>query len=84
MSTSIGHPFLVLAPIQSTSYPAKSSTTATASGVSTTVSPAQVDGPLKRASSVSSASSEELKGLRFLKLGPVYFGGEPGTSDYAD
>ena len=83
-SSKTPSPFLVLAPTQSNSYPASPVGSPSTAAVSTALSAVPLDDTHKRTSSVSSTSSEELKGLRFLKLGPVHFGGEPGVSDYAD
>jgi len=82
------HSFLSLVPIQSDSYPSStaSSTASTPSDKAPEiVSPrmnavdqelAAVPEKTRRSSSVSSG--------RFLKLGPIHFGGEPGVSDFAD
>lgn len=70
-------PFLTLAPIQSSSYPASP----VGSPAITATPNAAVEEAIKRSSSVSSTCSEA--GFRFLKLGPKH-GGEPASSDYAD
>ncbi len=49
-------------------------------------SPDEIAAALKttRSSSTSTVSSEGLGRNRFLKLGPVHWGGTPGVSDWAD
>ncbi|KAF2453494.1 hypothetical protein BDY21DRAFT_367025 [Lineolata rhizophorae] len=78
--------FLVLAPVHSDGYP---------SGPMSPRSPPAADSPAspmgiavadkaRRSSSVSSASSAASGPARFLKLGPVHFGGEPGVPDFSE
>lgn len=91
--------FLSLAPVQSASYPRSQPPTpaATKSGDAPILSPALASPPkngtgpsadeiaavlkARRSSSVSSDGSEK---KRFLKLGPVFWGGEPGVGDWAE
>jgi hypothetical protein len=86
--------FLTLIPVQSASFPASpestASSTAEASPEQTTLKsdpvPAEeVAAALKnsRSDSVSSAGSSKAE-FRYLKLGPVFWGGVPGVSDYVD
>lgn len=72
------HKFLVLAPVISSSYPAQKTE------ASTPTEPFDVDIVKKerRSSSSGSSASDASGKLRFLKLGPVHFGGEPGELDY--
>lgn len=75
--------FLVLAPVMSSSYPAQPSESRNTS-VTTTAKNAQsfdVE-PVKKERRSSSISSSASGKYRFLKLGPVHFGGEPGEHDY--
>jgi len=91
--------FLVLAPVKSDTYPVDkphraasvaSSTSAKSveaskndtSAIDSTVAAEPINGTQKtrRSSSMSSTGSQH----RFLKLGPVHFGGDPLESDFAD
>ncbi|KAI9714563.1 MAG: hypothetical protein M1812_006368 [Candelaria pacifica] len=49
-------------------------------------SPSEIATALKttRSSSTSTVDSDTLGRNRFLKLGPVHWGGDPGVSDWAD
>ncbi|KAI9785938.1 MAG: hypothetical protein M1839_008204 [Geoglossum umbratile] len=92
------HSFLSLAPVQSASYPVQPTTgaafpdvakaTAPDSGVPTPprglVLLAEEVTRVEKSRRSSSVSSEGISPRRFLKLGPVFGGGEPGVGDYAD
>jgi len=92
--------FLSLAPVHSNTYPAAQQTTASASATTAAAKPSSPTSPssttapatlpldttaekTRRSSSMSSTSSG-LNPQRFLKLGPVFYGGEPGVPDYAE
>ncbi|KAF2091097.1 hypothetical protein K490DRAFT_62423 [Saccharata proteae CBS 121410] len=92
--------FLALAPVSSSNYPVTpmgtSPINAGASDGAAPVSPTEelaspavkapemsVTKKERRSSSVSSNSSSGAP-FKFLKLGPVHFGGEPGGSDFAE
>ncbi|KAH0542639.1 hypothetical protein FGG08_002962 [Glutinoglossum americanum] len=90
------HSFLCLAPVQSASYPPQPSVGAASpnvmkatpdTGVPTPpgdlVLGAEVSQAMKFRRS-SSVSSDGVGPRRFLKLGPVFSGGQPGVGDYAD
>src|ERR1700709_1015847 len=93
----IGMTFLVLAPetqgykptadaSRSASTPSASDKAATTTeAVDATLIPAPTSNKtrVRRSSSISSASSSASR-LRFLKLGPVHFGGDPTASDFVD
>jgi len=79
--------FLVLAPVCSSSFPAKP--TETRSSSVSAPAPAKKPQtfevqPLQKERRSSSASSSSSGRYRFLKLGPVHFGGEPGELDYVE
>jgi hypothetical protein len=88
--------FLVLAPVSSDTYPMShppaASTRAASALAQVAPAPAKdlaaaplVEAtPKGRRSSSSSISSAESVRLRFLKLGPVFGGGDPSVGDYAD
>jgi hypothetical protein len=86
--------FLKLVPVQSASYPkvplkspelapsAIPSSILEVAPMSPPLSPTDSElkpSPIRRASSVSSVSDKQ----RFLKLGPVFWGGVPGEDDFA-
>lgn len=92
--------FLVLAPVQSSTYPAAPPTTAATSPAVAVLNPSAPVSSVRavaaatsqaiatteksrRSSSISSTNSG-LNPQRFLKLGPVFYGGEPGVGDYAE
>ncbi|KAF8415112.1 hypothetical protein EV426DRAFT_579118 [Tirmania nivea] len=85
--------FLSLAPVQSASYPKAPTSPASTSPVEQSLAAAVTEAPkptdniitgpsaqftARRHSSTSSVSSQ-----RFLKLGPVHWGGNSGEDDYA-
>jgi len=98
MSTRRGHiqrpaTFLSLAPVQSASYPKAPASPAAKSPVESSLTAAATETPkpadniitepsaqftARRHSSTSSVGSQ-----RFLKLGPVHWGGNSGEDDYA-
>ncbi|KAF1808128.1 hypothetical protein P152DRAFT_453137 [Eremomyces bilateralis CBS 781.70] len=78
--------FLCLVPVHSDSFP--SSHLRSSSLPSPPALPSVPEQPImlvdqQRRTSDSSTTSTG-SALRFLKLGPVHFGGEPGVGDYAD
>jgi len=89
--------FLVLAPVMSSDYPTQASSRASSvvstkpiltgelsgSAIDTTES-AEPSEQIKKDRRSSSTSSFGASRLRFLKLGPVHNGGDPGVSDYVD
>jgi hypothetical protein len=92
------HSFLSLAPVQSASYPLQPTAGAASPNVAkATIPDGGIPNPprdlvlsaeeITRAEKTrrsSSVSSEGISPRRFLKLGPVFWGGEPGVGDYAD
>lgn len=72
-------PYLILAPTQHSAMP---SSPTVSSPVPSSAAPTLELSP--RAERSDSLASNFSANFRFLKLGPVYFGGEPGVSDYAD
>jgi hypothetical protein len=82
--TSAKMTFLVLAPATSEGYPTEQPmrSPSLASTTSTVSNPNEVLRP--RSNSTLSTSSTGSTRLRFLKLGPVYFGGDPTVSDFVD
>jgi hypothetical protein len=66
--------FLSLAPVSSESYPKSAPEVDASVPISPPLSPVQ-----HRSSSVSSVGEKQ----RFLKLGPVFWGGVPGQDDFA-
>jgi len=77
-------PFLNLLPATSEGYPTaqparKASTAETSSTTLTTPESIRA----RRSSSISSSDSSSSR-QRFLKLGPVYFGGDPTESDWVE
>ncbi|EON69021.1 hypothetical protein W97_08279 [Coniosporium apollinis CBS 100218] len=75
--------FLALAPTQSNSFPASPPSMSPRNSVAAVdaVEPALGMETKRRSSSVSSGEAGR---ARFLKLGPVHYGGEMGVSDYAE
>ncbi|KAJ9646386.1 hypothetical protein H2201_008460 [Coniosporium apollinis] len=75
--------FLALAPTQSNSFPASPPSMSPRNSVAAVdaVEPALGIESKRRSSSVSSGEAGR---ARFLKLGPVHYGGEMGASDYAE
>jgi len=92
------HSFLSLAPVQSASYPLQPTTGAASPNVAKATAPdSGIPNPprdlvlsaeevtrVTKTRRSSSASSAGIGPKRFLKLGPVFWGGEPGVGDYAD
>ena len=92
------HSFLSLAPVQSASYPVQVATGAASPNVAKATAPdsgvptppgdlvlsAEEVTRVEKTRRSSSVSSEGISPRRFLKLGPVFWGGEPGVGDYAD
>ncbi|RPB25267.1 hypothetical protein L211DRAFT_822773 [Terfezia boudieri ATCC MYA-4762] len=71
--------FLSLAPVQSASYPkAPTSLAVKSPPADNIITEPSVQFTARRHSSTSSVSSQ-----RFLKLGPVHWGGNSGEDDYA-
>jgi len=92
----IGMTFLVLAPetqgykptaekLRSASISSAGDKNTTTQAVDATAAPATTSEQtrVRRSSSISSASSSASR-LRFLKLGPVHFGGDPAESDFVE
>lgn len=79
------NPYLVVVPTQSGSYPTSPVLSSPVKPTETSIEPnaEQLDSMLHQARRSSSLASEDAKGMRFLKLGPVHHDGEPGSSDYA-
>jgi len=89
--------FLVLAPVLSNSYPAmsplfRSTSIASESAASSdeantavdTTTIAEIDSALKKTRRSSSVSSTGSGRTRYLRLGPVHWGGEPGIADFVE
>ncbi|TGZ83518.1 hypothetical protein EX30DRAFT_83866 [Ascodesmis nigricans] len=77
--------FLTLAPVRSESYPKPPATEHFCHHCGSKIAPPSPEvRPSARRSSVSSTtSSNGEKKYRFLKLGPVHWGGVPGDDDYS-
>jgi len=87
--------FLILAPEHSDAYPQQTSRTSSTSSTAvdtsateasavdatTAAEPTDMTKKTRRSSSISSTGST---GRRFLKLGPVHFGGDPRVSDFVE
>jgi len=82
--------FLVLTPVMSSTYPSQPASPTTSSPQSPSVNPvtaclnSTIVEPIKKERRSSSISSTGSFGKRYLKLGPVYGGGDSGVPDYAD
>lgn len=76
--------FLVLAPQSSIIEKSPSQIQNAPSAAQTSAIVADDIPKIRRSSSVGSDQSAAPTELRFLKLGPAHFGGEPGVSDYAE
>jgi hypothetical protein len=84
--------FLVLAPQTSSSYPKEQTAASRASSVSdrnaaqsaSSVIAAAQQARSTRSDSISSSSSAASATRRFLKLGPVHYGGDPAESDFVE
>jgi len=74
--------FLSLAPVQSASYP---KAPASPVGAATTAKPADniITGPPAQFTARRHSSTSSIGSQRFLKLGPVHWGGNSGEDDYA-
>jgi hypothetical protein len=84
--------FLTLAPQTSSSYPKEQTAASRASSISdpnAAPSAASIIADAQKArstrsDSISSSSSAASATRRFLKLGPVHFGGDPSEPDYVE
>lgn len=78
--------FLVLTPVMSPTYPSQPALPATTSPLSPPVGSvtSPIIEPIKKARRSSSISSTSSFTKRYLKLGPVHGGGDPGITDYVD
>lgn len=92
MSAPRGHiqrpiTFLSLAPVQSASYPKapQSPVAAAAPAATEAAKPADniITGPSAQFTSRRHSSTSSIGSQRFLKLGPVHWGGNSGEDDYA-
>jgi hypothetical protein len=75
-------PFLSLAPVHSESFPVNASGAAKTEAAAAESAPVDTVTPTpkeERSDSVTSQNS-----VRFLKLNPVFFGGERAVSDFSD
>jgi len=92
-----GSAFLVLTPVLSNSYPAipavsRSTSIASESAASAeeasptvdTTTVAEIESVLKKTRRSSSVSSTGSGRARYLRLGPVHWGGEPGVPDFVE
>lgn len=73
--------FLVLAPVCSSSFPAQP-TEARSASITSEPQSFEIEPVEKESRSNSSGSNDSVGKFRFLRLGPVHFGGEPGELDY--
>jgi len=76
--------FLVLSPVVSSTHPPQPTSLATSSPLSPSNVAATVVEPVKKERRSSSTSSTGPFNRRYLKLGPVHGGGDPGVADYVD
>jgi len=76
--------FLSLAPVQSASYP-KAPQSPVAATTTEAAKPADniITGPSAQFTSRRHSSTSSIGSQRFLKLGPVHWGGNSGEDDYA-
>ena len=83
------HKFLVLAPVLSATYPiqpvaSQLSLDSLAADSTSKTNQAVFVNPIQKERRSSSVESSDFSSPRFLKLGPIHFGGEPGQSDFAE